>query len=50
MNNEIWPDLRFPPINLWNVWPSPEMLQVDMEFRARLEGHLFGDDDDCSMG
>jgi len=19
----IWPDIKFPPINLWNVWPRP---------------------------
>ncbi len=23
-----WPDLTFPAINLWNVWPSPPMSGV----------------------
>lgn len=25
----FWPDLTFPPINLWTVWPSKEMLQLE---------------------
>ena len=26
-----WAKLKFPPINLWTVWPSPEMLKLVKE-------------------
>ena len=24
----MWPDFRFPPVNLWNAPPSPQMLNI----------------------
>jgi hypothetical protein len=26
-----WPELRFPPINLWNVWPTKEQCALHAE-------------------
>ena len=26
-----WADFRFPPINLWNVWPTQEMHEIHAE-------------------
>ena len=30
-----WPMLTFPPINLWNVWPSPQMIKVMEEYKRK---------------
>lgn len=32
-----WPDLKFPGINLWNVWPSMEMLALQKELDTKFE-------------
>jgi hypothetical protein len=32
-NKIEWPDLKFPPINLYNVWPTKEMLAIHDENR-----------------
>lgn len=29
----IWPELQFPPINLWTVWPTSDMVILDWEYR-----------------
>lgn len=42
---EFWPELTFPPINLWNVWPSEEMLALDMELRTKRDTDLFEQDE-----
>ena len=26
--DSMWPDFRFPPVNLWNAPPSPQMLNI----------------------
>jgi len=36
----IWPDLTFPPLNLLNIWPSQEMLQLHFQLnKEMLEEH-----------
>lgn len=43
----MWPELKFPPINLYNVWPSKEMLAMHVE---DLDQTLWEDyDDDNSV-
>ena len=27
----MWPELKFPPLNLWNAPLSPEMIKLHME-------------------
>ena len=27
----IWAELKFPPINLWNMYPTPEMCRLHAE-------------------
>lgn len=31
----LWPELRFPPINLWNVWPTQAMYKLHAERQDR---------------
>jgi hypothetical protein len=26
-----WASLKFPPLNLWSIWPSKEMVAIHME-------------------
>lgn len=34
----IWPELKFPPINLWNIWPSKEINNMNTnEFIKELQ-------------
>ena len=28
MNCVEWAELKFPPLNLWNVWPTEEMCAI----------------------
>jgi hypothetical protein len=41
----MWADFKFPPINLWNIPPSPEMLEVNnWLFASIYDKDLFEDD------
>lgn len=43
-----WPDFKTPPINLWVVWPSMEMVQVNIElgiYRMDIEWNWLDDED-----
>lgn len=31
----MWPDFIFGPINLLNVWPSPEMIALDGDMKMQ---------------
>ena len=31
MNKIDWAALRFPPLNLWNIWPTDSMCRIHME-------------------
>lgn len=42
---DIWPDLTFPPINLWNIYPSREMMET---YDFTDIAYLFEDEDDDS--
>ena len=31
MKQDLWPDLKFPPINLYNVWPTESSLELHLK-------------------
>ena len=41
MNKVEWAELRFPPLNLWNIWPTDEMCRIHAE---DLDETLWDDD------
>lgn len=44
MKQEIqWPELEFPPINLWSIWPSEAMCRLHAEEQDKT---LWGNYDD----
>jgi len=42
----VWAELRFPPINLYNVWPTAEMLRLHAEYQDET---LWSDYDESSF-
>ena len=31
-----WPETTIPPLNLWNIWPSQEMLQLHFQINKEM--------------
>jgi hypothetical protein len=31
VKSDLWPELQFPPINLWNVWPTEAAADVHLQ-------------------
>lgn len=36
---DVWPDLKFGPVNLWNAWPSKHVI-AESNLKAEREGFL----------